>query len=175
VRKITQAVAICGVTFLAGCAYYSPSQVASERNDATHQLANGADKSDAQTDALHGQSAAQRGDWLISAAFSGRSFKQTPNMTTEFNLATAYQHTGRADLAIPLYIDIAERGQYLKTVPLLNADGTWPLNLMSSTYADEASKRLLSMGARPESLPQSAPGHLITAFNTTSGADTGTQ
>ena len=81
----------------------------------------------------------------IDAPFSQRSYQQKPDLFNEFNLATAYQHTGNNALAIPLYLDLVERGQYTPTASILNADGTMPPPMLA-TISLESAKRLGVLG-----------------------------
>ena len=99
-----------------------------------------------QRDLLDAEVASQRGDWNESARLAEISYRAKPDLWNEFNLATAYQHTGRGALAIPLYIDLTERGQYARTSPLYSNDRSWPAPMLPF-MADEAAHRLAQMGA----------------------------
>jgi hypothetical protein len=116
---------------LGACAYNQPGAEANLRAKADRAWARGPDLAES-----------QRGDWKVALEFSERSYKQTPDIINEFNLATAYQRTGNNALAIPLYIDLEERGQYTPLATLLNYDGTLPKHVMLRTVSLEAAARL---------------------------------
>jgi len=127
---------------LGACAYNQPGAEANLRAKADRAWARGPDLADAHSDEIQGEAASQRGDWKVALEFSERSYKQTPDIINEFNLATAYQRTGNNALAIPLYIDLEERGQYTPLATLLNYDGTLPKHVMLRTVSLEAAARL---------------------------------
>lgn len=131
---------------VSACAYDNPSFDAKEPGRAERAFARGADLTNARSDEFQAEMAAQSGNWGMTLAFSKRSYQQTPDVDNEFNLATAYQHTGNDALAIPLYIDLVDRGQYTLTHSLLNADGTMP-PAMLKTISQESAKRLARLGA----------------------------
>jgi len=130
---------------LSACTYYDANYDAKQAAKADRAFARGPDLADAHSDEREGEWAAERGDWKTTLAFSERSYRQTPDLVNEFNLATAYEHTGSNALAIPLYIDLVERGQYTLTAPLLNSDGTVPAP-MQRTISMESAKRLDLLG-----------------------------
>ena len=99
-----------------------------------------------QRDLLDAEVASQRGDWHESARLAEISYRAKPDLWNEFNLATAYQHTGRSAEAIPLYIDLTERGQFARSYPLYSYDRSWPAPMLPF-LADEAAHRLDKMGA----------------------------
>lgn len=117
----------------------------SERADAAQQLNRGLDKNQADEDGRQANLASQRGDWAVSRAFAERSYQEDPSIRVEFNLATAYERTGRGDLAVPLYIDLVDRGQYTKTAALDNFYNL-PASPMLANLADEATFRLARLG-----------------------------
>lgn len=99
-----------------------------------------------QRDLLDAEVASQRGIWNESARLAEISYRAKPDLWNEFNLATAYQHTGRSAEAIPLYIDLTERGQFARSYPLYSYDRSWPAPMLPF-LADEAAHRLNQMGA----------------------------
>jgi len=103
--------------------------------------------SQAPADLLYGQSAAARGDWNTALAFFQRSYREKPSLLNEFNLATAYQRTGRGDLAVPLYLDLVDRGQQTEVTPIENTNGSFDQKAPASDIADEARDRLIRMHA----------------------------
>jgi len=103
--------------------------------------------SQAPADLLYGQSAAARGDWNTALAFFQRSYREKPSLLNEFNLATAYQRTGRGDLAVPLYLDLVDRGQQTEVTPIENTNGSFDQKAPASDIADEARERLIRMHA----------------------------
>ena len=134
---------------LGGCQHDPAAHEASLRAADEKVWANSPDPKDAHVDEIASQSSSQRDDWRLAGDLAERSYKQTPDLVNEFNLATSYQNTGRVALAIPLYIDLVERGQYVHTAPLFKNDGTWPV-VMKETIADEAARRLVRMGVDPK-------------------------
>ncbi len=62
---------------------------------------------------LKAQSAAIDNNWNLEVALSAQSYRKSPTLENEFNLASGYQHTGRAALAIPLYQDVVAHGQFI--------------------------------------------------------------
>jgi hypothetical protein len=131
---------------ISSSAFAAPEYL-SERADASHALSRGFDRNEADEDARQANLASQRGDWAISVSFAERSYRENPSIRDEFNLATAYEHMGRGDLAVPLYIDLVDRGQYTQTVPIDNFYGL-PQSPMLANLADEAASRLKRLGAR---------------------------
>src|ERR1700733_4893302 len=65
---------------------------------------------EAPADLIYGQAAAARGDWDTALAFFERSYREKPSILNEFDLATAFQRTGQGALAVPLYLDLIDRG-----------------------------------------------------------------
>jgi tetratricopeptide (TPR) repeat protein len=110
-------------------------------------LARGESASQAPADLIYGQSAAARGDWNTALAFFQRSYREKPSLLNEFNLATAYQRTGRGDLAVPLYLDLVDRGQQTEVTPIENTNGSFDQKAPASDIADEARERLIRMHA----------------------------
>jgi len=110
-------------------------------------LARAENPSQAPADLIYGQSAAARGDWNTALAFFQRSYREKPSLLNEFNLATAYQRTGRGDLAVPLYLDLVDRGQLTEVTPIENTNGSFDQKAPASDIADEARERLIRMHA----------------------------
>ena len=110
-------------------------------------LARSESPSQAPADLIYGQSAAARGDWSTALAFFQRSYREKPSLLNEFNLATAYQRTGRGDLAVPLYLDLVDRGQQTEVTPIENTNGSFDQKAPASDIADEARERLIRMHA----------------------------
>jgi hypothetical protein len=110
-------------------------------------LARNENSSQAPADLLYGQTAAARGDWNTALAFFQRSYREKPSLLNEFNLATAYQRTGRGDLAVPLYLDLVDRGQQTEVTPIENTNGSFDQKAPASDIADEARERLIRMHA----------------------------
>jgi hypothetical protein len=138
VRVLAAGFALIAVS---ACTYDDAGYDANQTAKSDRALARGPDLADAHSDELQGEMAAERSDWKMTLAFSERSYQQTPDLINEFNLATAYEHTGSSALAIPLYIDLVERGQYTLTQPGLNSDGTNPTPMLR-TISLESAKRL---------------------------------
>jgi hypothetical protein len=87
--------------------------------------------------------AAVLGDWSAALAVTEKAYRDNPTLGNEFNLATAYAHTGRADLAIPLYEDVAAKGQFSNATVLYEyrrSDGR--LSHRTFNYSDEALRRI---------------------------------
>ena len=91
---------------------------------------------------VNSEEAMLAGDWNSATAMAGRAYREDPNLKTEFNLATAYEHSGQAALAIPLYQDLARRGQFVDTQALYDyRSGVRPDRVVFN-YAGEANRRL---------------------------------
>jgi hypothetical protein len=101
----------------------------------------------APADLIYGQTAATRGDWDVALAFFERSYREKPSILNEFNLATAYQRTGQGALAVPLYLDLIDRGRLTEVTPVQNSNGTFDQKQPASDIADEARERLIKMHA----------------------------
>jgi hypothetical protein len=84
---------------------------------------------------------------------AAKAFRGDPTLTNEFNLATGYQHTGRSDLAVPLYRDVSARGQYIHIQPIYDyddaADPAAPGRLIDSTLGQESDRRLNMIAGLP--------------------------
>jgi len=116
-------------------------------DNAEDALARSENPSQAPADLIYGQGAAARGDWNTALAFFQRSYREKPSLLNEFNLATAYQRTGRGDLAVPLYLDLVDRGQQTEVTPIENTNGSFDQKAPASDIADEARERLIRMHA----------------------------
>jgi hypothetical protein len=101
----------------------------------------------APSDLIHGQAAAARGDWGTALSFFERSYREKPSILNEFNLATAYQRTGKGELAVPLYLDLVDRGQSTEATPVQNRNGSFDQKSPARDIADEARERLIRMHA----------------------------
>ena len=141
-RLISALLAAAGATAL--CGFTAPSTAPVSR-PATSDMSPGSDR--AQVALLDAEVAAQRSDWSRSASLAEQSYREKPDLWNEFNLATAYQHTQRQALAIPLYLDLVARGRYARTYPLYSDDRSWPTP-MRPFIADEAAHRLDQMGVQ---------------------------
>ena len=99
---------------------------------------------------LKAQEAAVSGDWAKVAELAGKAYRQSPSLNNEFNLATAYTHTGQIALAIPLYADVAENGQRVQVTALYDyrRPGARPPRV-SFNMADEANRRLELLTGQP--------------------------
>jgi len=98
---------------------------------------------------LQAQSAAVDGDWSAVADLAGRAYQQSPSINNEFNLATAYTHVGQTALAIPLYADVAAKGQFVEA-PVLYDYRSRPRPVrVRYNVADEANRRLELLSGQP--------------------------
>lgn len=122
-----------------------PSERLAEQNSATDAMNAGFNNENAATDLVQAELAGARGEWRVSAQLAAKSYREQPNIWNEFNLATAYEHIGRRDLAEPLYVNLVERGTFVGLNPVQNFDGSWPAPMLE-TVAKEASRRLDKMG-----------------------------
>ena len=62
---------------------------------------------------LQAQTAAIDSNWYLEVALATKAYRKSPSLENEFNLASGYEKTGRAALAIPLYQDVAAHGQFI--------------------------------------------------------------
>lgn len=121
----------------------------------------------APADLIYGQAVAAHGDWNAALAFFQRSYREKPSILNEFNLATAYQRTGQGALAVPLYLDLIDRGGSTEVTPIQNTDESFDQKAPASDIADEARDRLIRMHALDMSTgttgqtnaPQGSPAH----------------
>lgn len=99
--------------------------------------------------------AAALGDWTAVAALLEKVYRNDPSLGNEFNLATAYARTGQTALAIPLYEEVARKGQFNSATVLYEyrseIDPRTPRR--SFNYSDEALRRIALL--QGESLPDS--------------------
>ncbi len=98
---------------------------------------------------LQAQSAAVSGDWAAVADLAGRAYQQSPSINNEFNLATAYTHTGQAALAVPLYADVAAKGQFVEAPVLYDYRSNVRPERVRYNVADEANRRLELLTSQP--------------------------
>lgn len=138
-------VAVAGAFAISACAFNPPGERLAEQDNATTALESGFDADNSGADLIQAEMAGARGDWTESAQLADKSYREQPNIWNEFNLATADEHIGRADLAEPLYANLIERGQFINLVPVQNFDGSWPAPMLG-TVAQESGRRLAAMG-----------------------------
>jgi tetratricopeptide (TPR) repeat protein len=150
--RLSLAFALVVLLLGTGCATLSPAA-----NSDSAVLARSENFSEAPADLLYGQTAAARGDWNTALAFFQRSYREKPSLLNEFNLATAYQRTGRGDLAVPLYLDLVDRGQQAEVTPIENTNGSFDQKAPASDIADEARERLIRMHASSLMANRSSP------------------
>jgi len=95
--------------------------------------------------------AAALGDWPAVTALLEKVYRNDPSLGNEFNLATAYTRTGQTALAIPLYEDVAKKGQFNSATALYQyrdeADPRTPRR--SFNYSDEALRRIALLQGEP--------------------------
>jgi hypothetical protein len=83
------------------------------------------------------------------ALLAAASYRESPGLTNEFNLATAYVHTGRVALAIPLYADVATNGKFTQGTALYDyRHGVRPERVRFN-YSEEANRRLVLLTGEP--------------------------
>ncbi len=95
--------------------------------------------------------AAALGDWAEVTRLLEKVYRDDPSLGNEFNLATAYVHTDQASLAIPLYADVARKGQFNQAVALyqFKSDVDPLLPRRSFNYSDEALRRIAALQGDP--------------------------
>jgi hypothetical protein len=103
---------------------------------------------------LQGQSAGVRGDWALAASLAVKAYREDPTVANEFNLATAYQNTGRSTLAIPLYQDLTRRGQFTTAKVVYNYRDEASGRKMNHLISEEATRRLNMIAGRPAAIDQ---------------------
>jgi len=141
---------ICGLALIAGLASIALGACANlpslsdSPEEALHRPESPAQ---APADLIYGQAVAARGDWNTALAFFQRSYREKPSILNEFNLATAYQRTGQGSLAVPLYLDLIDRGGSIEGTPIQNTDESFDQKAPASDIADEARDRLIKMHA----------------------------
>ncbi len=116
---------------------------------AQDQQAAPAGNSASQTE-VQSELAMRAGDWNSAAALSGQSYRENPTLRNEFNLATAYVHTGQPALAIPLYADVARSGHFTETQALYDYHSRARPGRVQFNYADEANRRLDMLTGSPD-------------------------
>jgi hypothetical protein len=108
---------------------------------------------DATRDEQDAQSASLKGDGTSEVALAGKAYREDPSLLNEFNLATGYERLGRTVLAIPLYQDLAVRGQYINVEAVYNYDSPLYAGVrarhMNSTLSAESLRRLNQIAGRP--------------------------
>jgi len=119
---------------LAGAAFIATPVLAAEQQEpATYS---------AQLEQNRAEQAAVRGDWTAAAKLDAQSYRESPSVSNEFNLAAAYTHTGQSALAIPLYQDVAENGGRRTAFALYDDRAGSPVGAREFNYAQEATRRL---------------------------------
>ncbi len=95
--------------------------------------------------------AAALGDWPAVAALLEKVYRNDPSLGNEFNLATAYARTGQATLAIPLYEDVARKGQFNSATALYEYRGEIDPRTprRNFNYSDEALRRIALLQGQP--------------------------
>jgi hypothetical protein len=93
---------------------------------------------------MQADQAALDGDWATLTTLAGASYRASPSLANEFNLATAYVHNGQTALAVPLYADVAAHGQFAQGALLYdyrNPSAPVPVHKRVN-YSDEANRRI---------------------------------
>jgi hypothetical protein len=103
----------------------------------------------AEVSQLHGEQASVRGDWAEATRLDEQSYRQSPSISNEFNLATDYTHTGQPALAIPLYQDVAEHGGDRTAAAAYNDRTQAAPPRERFNYAEEAVRRLDALTDQP--------------------------
>lgn len=98
---------------------------------------------------LNAEQAAVDNDWSAVAADAARAYQAAPSAENEFNLAVAYENTGRATLAIPLYRDVAARGQMAIGRALYDYHRTRGPDHKAFYLRDQAANRLYALTGVP--------------------------
>jgi hypothetical protein len=138
-------VVVAGAFAISACAFDPPGERLAQQGRADKALDSAFDSDNADNDSTQAEMAGARGDWAMSVKLGEKSYREQPGIWNEFNLATAYENTGRKDLAEPLYVNLVERGQFVNLHPIQNIDGSWPTNMLA-TVAQESTRRLIKMG-----------------------------
>ena len=88
-------------------------------------------------------SAALDHNWDLEVALEAQAYRGSPSLENEFNLASGYQHTGRAALAIPLYQNVVAHGQFTSGQALYDyRHGATPPPRDRYNLTDEAQRRI---------------------------------
>src|SRR5580698_5802624 len=101
--------AVAGALAISACAFNAPGERVAEEGRADKAMDSTFSSDNASDDLTQAEMAGTRGDWNVSAQLGEKSYREQPTIWSEFNLATAYQHIGRKDLAEPLYVNLVER------------------------------------------------------------------
>ena len=91
---------------------------------------------------LAAESAAINQDWSQEVALAAAAYRQAPSLENEFNLASGYQKTGRAALAIPLYQDVVAHGQFISGQAVYDYRHSVGPRRERYNLAEEAQRRL---------------------------------
>ncbi len=71
------------------------------------------------------------------------AYRTDPSLANEFNLATTYARAGEVNLAIPLYMDVAKKGQFTSARAIFDRKDQDPKAPKASfNYSDEALRRI---------------------------------
>ena len=109
---------------------------------------------------LQAQQAALDDNWTAVASLAGKAYRQSASLNNEFNLATAYTHTGQLALAIPLYADVAANGRYVEATALYDyRSGIRPPRVQYNV-ADEANRRLELLTGQSAGQPSTNRGQV---------------
>lgn len=103
----------------------------------------------AQVEQREGAVAFVNGDWASATRLDEQSYRQSPSISNEFNLATDYSHTGQPALAIPLYQDVAEHGGQRTAASVYNDRTQAAPAREQFNYAEEAARRLGALTDQP--------------------------
>jgi len=97
---------------------------------------------------IRSEQASVRGDWPEATRLDEQSYRESPSISNEFNLATDYTRTGQPALAIPLYQDVAEHGGDRTAGAVYNDRTQASPPRERFNYAEEAVRRLDAMTDR---------------------------
>ena len=141
---LVSTLAAVGLAQTALAASLSPAELAAELRAPDNPA-------DAPLHATHATEAGAANNWYVEVALAEKAYREDPTVQNEFNLATGYQHTGRATLAIPLYQDVAARGQYMQSRAVYNYEAApnVPGRVIDSTLGMEAQRRLDMIAGKP--------------------------
>ena len=95
------------------------------------------------------EQAALAGDWANATILAARSYRESPSIINEFNLAADYVQSGRAALAIPLYEDVAANGQFLEAKVVYDYRSGARPDRVQFNYGDEANRRIAELTGEP--------------------------
>ena len=94
--------------------------------------------------------AAASGDWAAATRLMEAAYRADPNIGNEFNLATTYARAGKVELAIPLYEDVARKGQFTNAASIFDRkDAETGRRRKTFNYSDEALRRIALLTDQP--------------------------